>query len=201
MMKAIVTVIVTYLATSFDEIPVLFLMYSKAKKKGEGKYITIGYFVGTFLLVGIGLLGAYGLLLIPSQWVVGLIGLIPLILGIKTLIKGEEEEQVESITSRFRFLGLQMLMITFAFGADDLGVYIPLFTTFRGSDIIRMLFVFAVGTGMLCIISYRLVRIDRLVAFVEQKERYVVGIVFVLIGIYVLLECGTLAYLIGLFHI
>lgn len=197
-MKAIMTAIVTYLATSFDEIPVLFLMYSKAKKKREGKYITLGYFAGTFLLVGIGMLGAYGLLRIPMHWLVGLIGLIPLILGIKTLIKVEEEEQVDSIASRFRFPGIQMLMITFAFGVDDLGVYLPLFTTFRIRDMISTLFVFAVGTGILCIISYRLLRVDRLAAFVEKKERYVVGIIFVLIGIYVLLECGTLAHLMGL---
>ncbi len=92
MILTVLTMLLTYLATSIDEIPILFLFYTRAKRRGEERQITLSYYMGTFLLIGIGLLGARSLLLLPQRWMVGFIGLIPLILGIKILLQGEEGE-------------------------------------------------------------------------------------------------------------
>ncbi len=201
MIKTIITAIITYLATSIDEIPVLFMLYMSSEHKGKGKTITFTYFMGTFLLVLIGLLGAWGLVLIPLKWMVGLIGLIPIIMGIKILFDDDDNDEEKAIAAskKCNTLWLRVLIITLAMGVDDLGVYIPLFTTLNGFDILQLLFVFAVGTLILCLISYRLTGIDILKRFIESREKYIVGIVFIVIGVMVLLECETVSGIVKLF--
>jgi cadmium resistance protein CadD (predicted permease) len=92
-------------------------------------------------------------------------------------------------------LGIQVLAITIVLGADDLGVYIPLFTTLTGWEVLQMLLVFIFGTAILCFASYRLTRIEQLTAFIETYERFIIGIIFVAIGVFVMVEYGTLTYL------
>jgi cadmium resistance transport/sequestration family protein len=196
MIQTIITAIVTYIATSIDEIPILFMLYTKQSNRGKAKTITLSYFLGTFILISIGLLGSLGLGFIPEQWMMGLFGLIPLILGIKILIKGEdgEEEGVKKSIQKYKSLGIQVLAITIGLGADDLAVYIPLFTTLEGWEIISMVLVFALGTAVLCRISYKLTSINKLTEFIEKYERFIVGIIFTAIGIFIMLECGTFAH-------
>jgi cadmium resistance protein CadD (predicted permease) len=130
--KLILTAVITYLATSIDEIPVLFMLYKRSDNKNKGKIITVAYVAGMFLLIATGYLGAYGLIQLPAPWMIGLFGLIPLAMGVRIL------------------------------------------------------------TTVLCIVSYQLTRIDWLTIFIERYERIVIGITFIGIGIFVILESGTL---------
>lgn len=196
MFKVIIMALATYVATSVDEIPVLFMLYAKQSNKGRAKTITISYFLGTFILIGIGLLGALGLGVIPQQWVMGLFGLVPVFLGIKILIKGEDEEEegVKKALQRYKSLWVQVLAITIGLGADDLSVYIPLFTTIKGGEILLMVLIFAFGTVVLCGISYKLTSINKLTTFIEKYERFITGITFTSIGIFIMYESGTFAH-------
>lgn len=196
MIKAIIAALSTYVATSIDEIPVLFMLYAKQSNKDRSKTITLSYFVGTFILIGIGLAGAFGLGFIPQQWVMGLFGLVPLFLGIKILIKGENEEEEGVIKSlqKYKSLWIQVLAITIGLGSDDLSVYIPLFTTIKGVEILLMVLIFALCTVVLCGISYKLTSINKLAEFIERYERLITGIIFTLIGLFIMYENGTFAH-------
>lgn len=200
MIKTIITAVITYLATSIDEIPVLFMLYMDTHNKGKAKTITFAYYIGTFLLAAVGLLGAYGLILLPAKWAVGLIGLFPIVIGIKTWVSGDddEDEAIEK-AEKYNTLWLKVLVITFALGADDLGVYIPLFTTMNSRELLQILMVFAVSTAILCFVSYRLTGIDKLTTFLEKRERIIVSVIFIAIGIYVMAECRTFTALLKLF--
>lgn len=194
MTKTILTAVITYLATSIDEIPVLYMLYTNSSNKGKGKTITFTYFLGTFSLVTLGLLGAFGLVQIPAKWLIGFIGLVPLGMGIKMLVDSDDdEEKAKTAANKRKALWARVLVVTLALGADDLGIYIPLFTTMTGWQILQMIFVFAIGTAFLCLISYRLTHIERITSFIENKERYIVSIIFVAIGIFVIYDCGTFA--------
>jgi cadmium resistance transport/sequestration family protein len=200
-MKTIIAAMITYIATSIDEIPVLFMLYTKAGNRGKGKNITISYFIGTFLLIALGLLGAFGLGQIPQQWIIGLFGLVPFALGIKILFLGEDEDEEKAVTSasKYKTLGIQVFAITIGLGADDLGVYIPLFTTITGWEIVQIILVFAFGTALLCYISYQLTQINRLTRYIQKYERFILGVVFVVIGALVMADCGTINRLMSLF--
>lgn len=199
-MKTIIMALITYIATSIDEIPVLFMLFTKTSNRGRGKTITVSYFIGTLLLVTISICASLGLIQIPYKWAVGLIGLLPLGMGIKLLFDGDDdEEKAMALAAKQKTLWTQVLVITLALGADDLGVYIPLFTTLNGWEILEMLFIFIIGTAVLCFISYRLTRIEKLTDFIEEKERFLVSLVFIILGIFVILECKTVTGIISLF--
>lgn len=198
MLKVVITALATYIATSVDEIPVLFMLYTRQSNKGKAKTITLSYFLGTFILIGLGILGAFGIGFIPKKWIIGLFGLVPLFLGLKVLIKGEndeeEDEGVRKSLQKYKLLWVQVLAITFGLGADDMGIYIPLFTTINGGEILLTVLIFAICTAVLCGISYKLTSIKKLTEFIEKYERFIIGIVFTSIGIFIMHGCGTFAH-------
>jgi cadmium resistance protein CadD (predicted permease) len=124
-------------------------------------------------------------------------------MGLKILIKGEQEDDEKdkafASANKYKTLFPQVLAITLGLGADDLGVFIPLFTTLTGIQIVLMLLVFVLGTAILCTVSYKLTQITALTEFIKKYERYIVGVVFTGLGILIMAECGTISKLISLF--
>jgi len=124
-------------------------------------------------------------------------------MGLKILIKGEQEDDEKdkafASANKYKTLFPQVLAITLGLGADDLGVFIPLFTTLTGIQIVLMLLVFVLGTAILCTVSYKLTQITALTEFIKKYERYIVGVVFTGLGILIMAERGTISKLISLF--
>jgi cadmium resistance transport/sequestration family protein len=178
------------------------LIYKKADNKNNGIVITATYFVGTFLLIAAGIAGAFGLIQIPAQWMIGFVGLIPIVMGIRSLLNDDDDEEEKAIATlqKIKTRWLQVLIVTISLGADDLGVYIPLFTTLSQGEVIIMLIIFALGTTGLCIVSYQLTRIDGLSLFIEKYERFIIGITFIIIGIFVMVESKTFIALSEIFQ-
>jgi len=124
----------SFIATNVDDIFVLMLLFSQAKAqtqssnglthnmemKGNRIYnrdIVIGQYLGFGILVLISLLATFGVTLIPDEWV-GLLGLIPIYLGVKLFIKGEDEDEgnILSNLGKFNKYYLSVAFITFANG-------------------------------------------------------------------------------------
>ena len=83
MIATILTAAAVYVATGIDYLVILILLFSQVKK-GQVKHIWIGQYIGTAIVIGASLLVAQGVVnLIPQQWVIGLLGLLPLYLGVK----------------------------------------------------------------------------------------------------------------------
>lgn len=197
MIKTSFISVLTLIATSIDEIPVLFMLYKKAGTQGKKKIITLGYYLGTFMLVALAMLSGLGLGFAFPKWILGLAGLVPLVLGLKILIFGEEEEDVNS--KQYQSYLMQILAITIGLGADDLGVYIPMFAVLSIFELALVILIFFLGTAVLCFISHRLTQIKRLTEFVGRYERLLVSFTFMLVGIMVLADCGTLSKAISYF--
>ena len=90
MMTTILTAAAVYVATGIDYLVILILLFSQIKK-GQEKHVWIGQYIGTVIIILVGILVALGVAnLIPQQWVLGLLGLLPLYLGIKVWVSGEE---------------------------------------------------------------------------------------------------------------
>src|SRR5690625_2839088 len=83
MITSALTAVAVYVATGIDYLIILILLFSQIKK-GQAKHIWIGQYIGTAIIIAASLLVALGITwLIPQQWVLGLLGLIPLYLGIR----------------------------------------------------------------------------------------------------------------------
>ncbi|WP_449355669.1 CadD family cadmium resistance transporter [Virgibacillus natechei] len=196
MITTILTAAAVYVATGIDYLVILILLFSQIKK-GQVKHIWIGQYIGTAIIIGASLLVALGVAnLIPQQWVIGLLGLLPLYLGVKIWIKGEEDEDESSILSlfssgKFNQLFLTVTFIVLASSADDFSIYIPYFTALNMIEIIVAIIVFFIMVGVLCYVSYRLASIDLVSEKIEKYERWIVPIVFIGLGIYIMFENDT----------
>ncbi|WP_420703471.1 CadD family cadmium resistance transporter [Enterococcus faecalis] len=140
---------------------------------------------------------------IPQDWIIGLLGLIPIYLGIRVAFVGEEEEEEGEVVEKLGSRGTNRLfwtvsLITIASGGDNLGIYIPFFTSLSFSEIVTSLIVFAISVAVLCYISYKFAKISFVSETLEKYERIIVPIVFIGLGIFIMIENGTIQTILGL---
>lgn len=196
MITTILTAAAIYVATGIDYLVILILLFSQIKK-GQAKHIWIGKYIGTIIVIGASLLVSLGISnLIPQQWVIGLLGLLPLYLGIKIWIKGEEDEGESNILSifssgRFNQLFVTVTFIVLSSSADDFSIYVPYFTTLNATEILVSIIVFLIMIGVLIYVGYRLAHLNFVSEKIEKYERWIVPIVFIGLGIYIMFENGT----------
>ncbi|MEN4516642.1 cadmium resistance transporter, partial [Staphylococcus epidermidis] len=86
MIQTIVTAAILYIATAVDLLVILLIFFAKAKTKKEYRDIYIGQYVGSVTLIVVSLFFAFVLNYVPEKWILGLLGLIPIYLGIKVAI-------------------------------------------------------------------------------------------------------------------
>lgn len=194
MITTILTAAAIYAATGIDYLVILILLFSQIKKEQE-KHIWIGKYIGTIIVIGASLLVALGVSnVIPQQWVIGLLGLLPIYLGIKIWIKGEEDEDESEILSIFssgRQLWVSVTFIVLASSADDFSIYVPYFTTLNATEILVSIIVILIMIGVLIYVGYRLAHLNFVSEKIEKYERWIVPIVFIGLGIYIMFENGT----------
>ncbi|MDU5324922.1 MAG: cadmium resistance transporter, partial [Peptoniphilus harei] len=93
---------------------------------------------------------------IPQDWIIGLLGLIPLGLGIRAIFVDEDIDE-EDIKGKITGNGSKILAftsLTVAMGGDNLGIYIPYFTGKSLIEISISLVIFALGILILCKLSH-----------------------------------------------
>ncbi|AOM35913.1 MULTISPECIES: CadD family cadmium resistance transporter [Enterococcus] len=205
MLQSIFSAIAVYISTSIDYLFILLIIFSQSHTQKGIRHIFWGQYLGTGILVAVSLFAAYVLNFIPQDWIIGLLGLIPIYLGIRVAVIGEEEEEEEEVVEKLESRGTSWLfwtvaLITIASGGDNLGIYIPYFTSLAFSEIVITLIVFAFSVAILCYVSYKLAKISFVSETLEKYERIIVPIVFIGLGIYILIENGTIQTLLSLFN-
>lgn len=203
MLQTIFSAIAVYISTSIDYLFILLIIFSQSQTKKGLRQIYLGQYLGTGILVAVSLFAAYVLNFIPQDWIIGLLGLIPIYLGIRVAMVGEEEAEEEKVVEKLKSGGSSRLfwtvsLITIASGGDNLGIYIPYFASISFSEIIIALVVFAISIAVLCYISYRLAQISFVADTLEKYERIIVPVVFIGLGFFILIENGTIQALLNL---
>lgn len=196
--QTIISAIGVYISTSIDYLIILIILFAQLSQNKQKWHIYAGQYLGTGLLVGASLVAAYVVNFVPEAWMVGLLGLIPIYLGIRFAIVGEgEEEEEEEIIERLEQSKANQLfwtvtLLTIASGGDNLGIYIPYFASLDWSQTLVALLVFVIGIIIFCEISRMLSSIPLIFATIEKYERIIVPIVFILLGLYIMYENGTI---------
>src|SRR5699024_4290284 len=105
-----------YVATGIDYLVILILLFSQIKKSNQIKHIWIGQYIGTVIIILASLLVSLGVAnLVPQQWMIGLLGLLPLYLGIKIWIQDKEDEDEGNIHPLISSVRFNQLFITVTF--------------------------------------------------------------------------------------
>lgn len=157
--------------------------------------IVLGQYLGFTVMVIISMLAAAGLVLVPDRWE-GLVGFLPLGLGVWGLLHARANAD-GAIPSRVGTLS-SIVGVILANGADNISVYIPLFAVLTPGRIAVTIAVFLVLVGVWCTIARLLGRNKKVVAALVRAGRWLVPVVFVVIGMAILIKTGVVPRLLGL---
>ncbi|CNP95194.1 cadmium resistance protein [Neisseria gonorrhoeae] len=163
------------------------------KKSGKDIInIYLGRFLGSVSLILLSLLFAFVLDYIPSKEILGLLGLIPIFLGLKVLLLGDSDGESiakEGLRKDNKNLIFLVAMITFAScGADNIGVFVPYFTTLNLANLIVALLTFLVMIYLLVFSAQKLAQVPSVGETLEKYSRWFVAVVYLGLGIYILIE-------------
>ncbi|TGD19863.1 CadD family cadmium resistance transporter [Levilactobacillus suantsaiihabitans] len=200
MMKTILTGVTAYISTGLDYLIILMVIFARVKHQDRW-LVLIGDFLGTIVLVGSSLLIAFFLGFVPAPWLLGFLGLIPIYLGIKLWVQGDDDDTdaiAAKVANPKRLIG-QVALITMATcGADNVGIYVPIFTTVAPNTIPLILLTFAVMVVIFWEIGYRLACLPKVSDVLEREGRYITVAVYILIGLYIMYDSGTFQHLLRL---
>ncbi|MUL85689.1 MULTISPECIES: cadmium resistance transporter [unclassified Mycolicibacterium] len=190
-----VTAMAMFAATNIDDAVVLTVLNASSRATGLPKqsHIWIGQCLGVALMVVVALLAAAGLHAVPLKWV-GLLGLIPLTRGSVLLITttiharrgGHSAPPVVATGWR------HVTAVTFANGGDNIAAYTAAFRIMGLTDTIVTIAVFAAGIAVWCLAASLLVSHQRLIGLLQRYSRWVIPVIFIALGVYILQRSGLL---------
>ena len=192
MIQNIVTSIILYSGTAVDLLIILMLFFAKRKSRKDIINIYLGQFLGSVSLILLSLLFAFVLHYIPSKEILGLLGLIPIFLGLKVLFLGDSDGEAiakEGLRKDNKNLIFLVAMITFAScGADNIGIFVPYFITLNLADLIVALLTFLVMIYLLVFSAQKLAQLPSVGETLGKYSRWFIAVVYLGLGIYILIE-------------
>ena len=192
MIQNVVTSIILYSGTAVDLLIILMLFFAKRKSRKDIINIYLGQFLGSVSLILLSLLFAFVLNYIPSKEILGLLGLIPIFLGLKVLLLGDSDGEAiakDGLRKDDKNLIFLVAMITFAScGADNIGVFVPYFTTLNLTNLIVTLLTFLVMIYLLVFSAQKLAQVPSVGEILEKYSRWFIASVYLGLGIYILIE-------------
>ena len=202
MIQTIVTAAVLYIATALDLLVILLMFFARAKTRKEYRDIYIGQYVGSVALIVISLFFAFVLNYVPEKWILGLLGLIPIYLGIKVAIYGDSDGE-ERAKKELNEKGLSKLVGTIAIitiascGADNIGVFVPYFVTLSVTNLLITLFVFLILIFVLVFTAQKLANIPGVGEIVEKFGRWIMAVIYIALGLFIIIENDTIQTILG----
>ena len=192
MIQNIVTSIILYSGTAVDLLIILMLFFAKRKSRKDIINIYLGQFLGSVSLIFLSLLFAFVLNYIPIKEILGLLGLIPIFLGLKVLLLGDSDGEAiakDGLRKDNKNLIFLVAMITFAScGADNIGVFVPYFTTLNLANLIVTLLTFLVMIYLLVFSAQKLAQVPSVGETLEKYSRWFIAVVYLGLGMYILIE-------------
>ncbi|XTA79135.1 CadD family cadmium resistance transporter [Streptococcus sanguinis] len=192
MVQNVVTSIILYSGTAVDLLIILMLFFAKRKSRKDIINIYLGQFLGSVSLILLSLLFAFVLNYIPSKEILGLLGLIPIFLGLKVLLLGDSDGEAiakDGLRKDNKNLIFLVAMITFAScGADNIGVFVPYFITLNLANLIVALLTFLVMIYLLVFSAQKLAQVPSVGETLEKYSRWFIAVVYLGLGMCILIE-------------
>ena len=184
--------IAAFVATNIDDIFVLMMFFSSLTF--PVRQVVLGQYIGIGLLIAISALGSLIALAVPI-FIIGLMGIIPIAIGIKNLVeirkkdKSHSRQAVQDKKNRSSLSFLAVAAVTFSNGGDNIGVYIPLFSKYNTvSQITGLATVFLAMTAVWCIAAYYLMNHPLVASRIRHIGNIILPFILIGLGIYILAE-------------
>jgi cadmium resistance protein CadD (predicted permease) len=184
--------VAAFAATNIDDIFVLMMFFSSLSFLV--RHVVLGQYIGIGLLIAISVLGSLISLVVPT-YVIGLMGVVPIAIGIKNLIETRKRDNslsrhvIQEKRNRSYHSFLLVAAVTFSNGGDNIGVYIPLFSNYNTiSQITGLTTVFFVMTAVWCIAAYYFVNHPLVASRTRRIGKIILPFVLIGLGTYILTE-------------
>ena len=201
LITAIPAGVTAFCATNLDDILLLLLFFTQVNAGFRHRHIVTGQYLGFTALVLASLPGFFGSLLFPRPWI-GLLGLLPIVIGISRLLSqdaDESEDEVElqsaapsPLTSFLSPQTYGVAAVTFANGGDNIGIYVPLFANSSWESLLVILAEFFLLVGVWCYAAYQLTRLDAIAQTLTRYGNFLVPFVLIGLGTLILIDSHTL---------
>lgn len=197
---SLLTAIITFIATNIDDIFLLMMFFSQTDHLFRRRHVVVGQYLGFVALVAISLLGFAGRFIMPQEFI-GLLGLAPIAIGVRKLFEKEREIGPGDLSGQKTpsLLGVflhpktySVAAVTFANGGDNIGIYAPLFASLDWPGLILTVIVFLSLVMVWCVLALRLTHQKHVAQALSRYGHWIVSIVLIGLGIFILLENGTL---------
>ncbi len=194
--------ITAFVATNLDDVVVLILFFTQIDKTERPGHIVIGQYLGFCLLLLLSLPGYFGGTLLPPHWI-GLLGLLPLAIGLQLLFTNNQDDESVLVVSNPLLQRLpafcpprilQVAAVTVANGGDNIGIYVPLFASKNLIGLLAIISTFLLMVGIWCWLAWRLVKQPTISQLFSKYGDRLVPWIFMALGCYILYESGTIAY-------
>ncbi|MDZ8259382.1 cadmium resistance transporter [Nostoc sp. ChiQUE01b] len=206
-MNELVTTISTgslaFIATNIDDIVILLLFFSQINATFRRRHIVVGQFLGFTVLLILSLSGLFGGLVLSKSWI-GLLGLLPIAIGISSLVNQEEDalEEVVATTEETEtstissFLSPQtysVAAVTVANGSDNISVYVPLFASSNLESFLIIIGLFFLLLGIWCYAAYKLIKYRVIADVLTRYGNNIVPFVLIGLGAFIVLKSEALS--------
>lgn len=199
MLQVILSTIAIFIGSSIEEIPVFVLLFSRAKNNSDKNFVSIGIIVANIIIISASIALAILVGSIPNEKIIGIIGIIPLAIGIAVAsgFEGKEEKKLNKILEKSKggSLMLESALVTLALAADDVAVYIPFFLSIDNSKLIVSFITLIILVAMQCYLSAGILKIKSIADFLEKYERVIVPLVFIPLGLYIMYKYGVFSFI------
>lgn len=197
MLQTIITAIILYTATAVDLLVILLIFFARANTKKEYRDIYIGQYVGSLSLILISLFLAFVLNYVPEKWILGLLGLIPIYLGIRVAISGDcegEERAKRELNEKglSKLVGMVALVTIASCGADNVGLFVPYFVTLNTVELITTLIIFIILILVLVFSAQLLSKIPGIGEVIERFNRWIMAVIYIGLGLFIIIENETM---------
>ncbi|MEV6523544.1 cadmium resistance transporter [Longispora sp. NPDC051575] len=191
--RTVAAAVGVFAGTNVDDLLILTVLFLSSRATGRpGRWqIWVGQYLGVGALVAVSALAALGLQVVPDRWV-GLLGLVPVGLGVRGLVGAFRNAANGADAPRVAGGWLAVAGVTVANGADNVSVYTPMLRTIGVTEGLVTVGVFAVLVAVWCVAGSWLGSHRRVVAVIERHGHWIVPVVFVVIGAAIIAESGVI---------
>lgn len=203
--------IVAFTATNIDDIIILMLFFAQLNNQFRRRHIFVGQYLGFFAIIIASLPGFFGSFLIPRAWI-GLLGILPIAIGIKQLFHRETENlEIQTVNTSLKASSDNTILnfilsiispqtykvaaVTFVNGGDNISIYIPLFAGNSFINLIIILIVFIIMKGVWYAAAYLLARQALIANTLTQYGKNAVPFILIALGLYLMYDRGTFTLL------
>lgn len=197
MLQTIITAIILYTATAVDLLVILLIFFARANTRKEYRDIYIGQYLGSLVLIIISLFLAFVLNYVPEKWILGLLGLIPIYLGVRVAISGDcegEERAKRELNEKglSKLVGIVALVTIASCGADNVGLFVPYFITLNTVELITTLIIFIILILLLVFSAQLLSKIPGIGEVIERFNRWIMAVIYIGLGLFIIIENETI---------